>query len=303
MSDTIAACEAAAHDGGLASGLALALAEAGVPAPPGPVAALPTSSVPAAARVVPHRLAEREGVSFVRWPLTPDGPDGPGSPAGRGGPHGAGTADAGTDADGNQLVALLGAVRAGLARRLLDDAVAHLSGRVAEGEPISRKQMVRGTVADVHTGLEAVLRLLRVAGHVPAAVADAHDRITALDWEAAKLLGASGFVADGAARPGYVGWLVAQTWLPGDEVPAARHAPKPSSRSGPGHEPGRGPGHEHVREPRSGAAPRSGPANGNANGNGTGYGNGNGNGNGHERPRPAAPRAVAGTASEEVRTS
>lgn len=292
MSDTIAACEAAAHDGGLASGLALALAEAGVPAPPGPVAALPTSSVPAAARVVPHRLAEREGVSFVRWPLTPDGPDGPGSPEGRGGPHGAGT-----DADGNRLVALLGAVRAGLARRLLDDAVAHLSGRVAEGEPISRKQMVRGTVADVHTGLEAVLRLLRVAGHVPAAVADAHDRITALDWEAAKLLGASGFVADGAARPGYVGWLVAQTWLPGDEVPAARHAPKPSSRSGPGHEPGRGPGHEHVRELRSGAAPRSEPA------NGTRTANGNVNGNGHERPRPAAPRAVAGTASEEVRTS
>jgi hypothetical protein len=281
MSDMIAACEAAAHAGGLASGLALALAEAGVPAPPGPVAALPTSSVPAAARVVPHRLAEREGVSFVRWPLTPDGTDDPDdtydpentydADSAHGGyapndayaPDAADRADGpdGADAGAHRLAALLGAVRAGLARRLLDDAVAHLSGRVAEGEPISRKQMVRGTVADVHTGLEAVLRLLRVAGDVPAAVADAHDRITALDWEAAKLLGASGFVADGAARPGYVGWLVAQTWLPADGMPAARHAPKPSPRD------------------RSGS------------------------GSGRERPRPAALRAVASPANEEVRTS
>jgi hypothetical protein len=201
MSDTIAACEAAAHERGLAPGLALALREAGPTAPPGSIGALPVDAVPAGAEVVPHRLAELEDVRFVRWPRSPATPA-PG-PAPR---------------TAASFGALLGAVRAGLARRLLDDAVAQLSARTSGGEPLTRKQLVLGTVADVHTGLAAALRLLRVAGRGPAVVADAHQRLTALDWEAAKLLGASGFLAGGPARAGYVGWLVAASWLDLEEA-------------------------------------------------------------------------------------
>ncbi|WP_103500598.1 acyl-CoA dehydrogenase family protein [Streptomyces sp. SM14] len=220
MSDTIAACEATAHAQGLAPGLALALREAGPGAPPGGIAALPADAVPAGATVLPHRLAEREGVRFVRRQPGPSGPSG--RPGLHAPPHPAGV-HTGSGPARSSFGALLGAVRAGLARRLLDDAVAHLSGRTAGGEPLSRKQLVLGTVADVHTGLAAAVQLLRVAGGSAVAVADAHDRITALDWEAAKLLGASGFLAEGPARAGYVGWLVASSWLaePSGEAPAA----------------------------------------------------------------------------------
>ncbi|MGW3655064.1 acyl-CoA dehydrogenase family protein [Streptomyces sp. NPDC005151] len=207
MSETITACEAAAYDGGPARGLALALATADAGPPPGGVGALPSSDVPPDAEVVPHRLAALDGVSFVRWPVS-------------------GPAPKPTDAPHLwTLAAHLAASRAGVARRLLDDAVAHLSRRSAGGELLSQKQLVRGVVADVHTELEAVLRLLRVAGHLPAAVVDAHDRLTALDWEAAKLLGAAGFLADGPARSGYVAWLIAESWLDRNHTAVKEPAP------------------------------------------------------------------------------
>ncbi|MGW2182058.1 acyl-CoA dehydrogenase family protein [Streptomyces sp. NPDC001732] len=195
MSETITACEAAAYEGGPVRGLALALAGADTGPPPGGIGALPSSDVPPDAEVVPNRLASLEGISFVRWPLPGPAPKPPDTARLR------------------SPAALLAAARVGVVRRLLDDAVAHLSARSAGGELLSQKQLVRGVVADVHTESEAVLRLLRVAGHVPAAVIDAHDRLTALDWEAAKLHGAAGFLADGPARAGYVAWLVAESWL------------------------------------------------------------------------------------------
>lgn len=236
MSDTIAACEAAAHERGLAPALELALREAGPGVPSGRIGALPAAAVPAGAAVLPHRLAEREGVRFVRLPLPAPGPQppaaappadpAPSSDAAPAGPP-ADAVSAEVPSSAASFGALLGAVRIGLARRLLDDAVAHLSGRTSGGEPLTRKQLVLGTVADVHTGLAAVRELLRVAGGSPAAVADAHERLTALDWEAAKLLGAAGFLADGPARAGYVGWLVAASWLDGDASPAVPGRPVP----------------------------------------------------------------------------
>ncbi|MEU3251188.1 acyl-CoA dehydrogenase family protein [Streptomyces sp. NPDC006997] len=204
MSETITACEAAAYDAGPARGLALALATADPGPPPGGVGALPSRDVPPDAEVVPHRLAALEGVSFVR--LSTPGP-------------------AAAAARPWALAAHLAAVRAGVVRRLVDDAVTHLARRSAGGELLSQKQLVRGVVADTHTELEAVLRLVRVAGHLPAAVVDAHDRLTALDWEAAKLLGAAGFLADGPARAGYVAWLVGESWLDRNHVTAKESAP------------------------------------------------------------------------------
>lgn len=206
MRDTLVACEAAAHDGGLTPGLELALHAVDIGAPPGRVAALPAGRVPAGAAVVPHRLAELEGVTFVTWPRRSAESTEPVAPAG--------------SADDRRTVfaALLGAVRVGVSRRLLDDAVAHLSGRVGGGEPLIRKQLVLGTVADVITAIDAVRQLLLVAHRVPAAVADAHDRITALDWDTAKLFGASGFLADGPVRAAYVGRLAADCWTDREDV-------------------------------------------------------------------------------------
>lgn len=201
MRDTIVACEAAAHDGGLTSGLELALRAVDIDAPPGRVAALPSGRLPAGAAVVPHRLAESEGITFVTWPQRP-ATDEPRQLTAR----------------VTVFAALLGAVRVGVSRRLLDDAVTHLSGRAGGGEPLIRKQLVLGTVADVITALDAVRQLLLVAHHVPAAVADAHDRITALDWDTAKLFGASGFLADGPVRAAYVGRLAADCWTDREDV-------------------------------------------------------------------------------------
>ncbi|MEW2520852.1 acyl-CoA dehydrogenase family protein [Actinacidiphila alni] len=200
MRDTLMACEAAAHDGGFTPGLELALRTVDIAVPPGRVTALPADRVPAGAVVVPHRLAALEGVAFVT--SAPAGPE----PAHAQGDH------------RTVFAALLGAVRVGVSRRLLDDAVAHLSGRAAGGEPLIRKQLVLGTVADVITALDAVRQLLCVAHRVPRAVTDAHDRITALDWDTAKLFGASGFLADGPVRGAYVGRLAADCWTDREDV-------------------------------------------------------------------------------------
>ena len=112
------------------------------------------------------------------------------------------------------MAARLAAVRLGLVRRLAERAVGHLSGRVVGGEPAVRKQLVLGTLADLVTEAEAMRRRLMVAGDVPAGVADAHERLTVLGWEAAKLLGASGYLVDGPARGVYVSRLVANCWVP-----------------------------------------------------------------------------------------
>lgn len=184
-------CEQAARAGGLAAGLALALTGVDVTAPPARIAAVPSTMVPAGAIVVRHFLADQEGISFVRC-----GGRAP-APASR----------------LTEFGARLGAVRIGITWRLLDSAVRHLSGRVSGGEPTIRKQLVQGVLADVMTAAEAARHCLHVAGHVPAAVLDVHDRLTVLDWETAKLLGGSGYLADGAARGAYVSRLAANCWI------------------------------------------------------------------------------------------
>ncbi len=191
-------CERVGHEKGLAAGLAAALDAVwapgtdGAPAPAGRVAALPADRVPAGAEVVPHRMGTLEGVAFVRCESAPA-------------------------EDAERLTAfgaLLGAARIGVSRRLLEWAVTHLSERTVEGQPTIRKQLVLGTLADTLTGVEAARRLLLAAGTIPAAVVDVHDRITELDWETAKLYGASGMITDSPSRGGYVSRLTANCWIP-----------------------------------------------------------------------------------------
>jgi alkylation response protein AidB-like acyl-CoA dehydrogenase len=196
MWDTIGECERSAHAEGLAAGLATALAGMPAGAPPGSVAAVPSNAVDLAGSawgetLVPHDLAAREGISFVRCQ---------------------GRAPVPTD-ELTAFGARLGAVRLGVHRRLLQRAVEHLAGRLSGGEPILRKQLVQGTLADILAAGEAVRRCLLVAGDAAAAVADAHDRLTVLDWEAAKLLGASGYLSDGPARGAWVSRLTANCWI------------------------------------------------------------------------------------------
>jgi hypothetical protein len=197
------ACERAALEHGLAAGLAAALDTAassaalpdgGAPAPAGRIAALPADRVPAGAELIAHRLGALEGIAFVRSE----------------------PARAEDTEHTEQLTvfgALLGAARLGVSRRLLEWAVEHLSGRTVDGEPTIRKQLVLGSLADVLTRVEAARRLLLVAGSVPAAVTEVHTWITELDWESAKLLGASGFITDSPSRGGYVSRVVANCWI------------------------------------------------------------------------------------------
>jgi hypothetical protein len=190
LRETIMECERVGHAKGLAAGLSTALAAAGATDPPGRIAALPTDQVPEGAAVVPNAMAEQEGISFVRWPES--------------------SAEPALDS----LAVLLGAVRIGVTRNLMEHAVTHLSGRTSGGEPTVRKQLVLGAIADAMTAADAARECLLVAGDVPAAVVDTHDRLTELDWEATKLLGASGFITDSPARAGYVSRLAANCWVP-----------------------------------------------------------------------------------------
>lgn len=191
MSDMIARCERVAYDEGLAAGLSAALDTVDVNAAPGGVAAVPADWVTTGAPVVPYGMARDEGIAFVRC---------------------GGTATASADELAG-VGARVGAVRLALTRRLTGHAVAHLSGRVAAGEPTIRRQLVLGTLADVLTATEALRQQLRTSPDSPVAVADVHDRITELDWELAKLLGASGFVTDSPARGAHVSELIANCWV------------------------------------------------------------------------------------------
>jgi hypothetical protein len=182
MRHTIAECERAGHDGGLAAGLALT--GAALDNAPGRVAAVPSDAVPSGTAV----LRAEQGVSFVHTEPF-NGPD------------------------STAVAARLAGVRLGLTRRLARRVVEHLSTRAVGGEPTIGKQLVQGTLADAHVTTEAARRTLTVAGDCPEAVRDVHDRLTTVDWELAKLLGASGFVDNGAMFDVHLSRLTASCWV------------------------------------------------------------------------------------------
>jgi Acyl-CoA dehydrogenase, C-terminal domain len=181
-------CERVAYADGLAAGLARALAGVDVAAvAPGRYAAVPRDSVWPTTPVTEHSLAAADGIVFVRCP--------------------------GTAGDDTRVALRLAAVRIGVTRRLLDLAVAHLSDRVSSGEPLIRKQLVTGAIADAVTTIEALRRYAQST--TPASLTDLHDQISALDWSVAMLFGASGYIADHPARSLYVSALVANSWIGG----------------------------------------------------------------------------------------
>jgi hypothetical protein len=187
-------CEQVGRSAGLAAGLSLALAASSiVDTAPGSHAAVPAGEVPAGAAVSTHRLADYEGIVFVACP---------GDPARR--PRGSyGLVEIGR---------LLAAVRIGVLRTVLDQAVEHMSNRLAGDEPLIRKQLITGTIADVMAGLE-LLRAYTGSQRDPVAIADVHTQLDALGWQVAQLFGAAGYLADHPARSLYVSALVANTWI------------------------------------------------------------------------------------------
>jgi hypothetical protein len=56
------------------------------------------------------------------------------------------------------------------------------------------------------------------AGENRAAIVDVHDRLTQVDWQLARMLGASGYVGRNPACGAYVSRLVANCWVAREEV-------------------------------------------------------------------------------------
>lgn len=186
-------CERIGRAEGLAAGLAAVLDGRDVAATaPGRYAALPARALPERESVVvlKHGLAEREEVLFAQLPS-------PRPPAG------AALAEIG---------ALLAAVRLGVLRRTLDLAVEHLSTRESGGEPLIRRQLLTGAIADVMAEVE-LLREQIPGFRDPAALGDLHARIDELGWLVTKLFGAAGYIADHPVRALYVSALCANTWI------------------------------------------------------------------------------------------
>ncbi|WP_194911399.1 acyl-CoA dehydrogenase family protein [Catenulispora rubra] len=191
----MADCERTGREAGLAAGLASALSGISVvDTAPGRYAAVPASPDDGAA-VFRHRLADAEGVVFLECP-------GQGPEAGP---------------TWTEVGRLLAAVRLGVLRGALDRAVEHLSGRLSGGEPLVRKQLITGAIADVMAGTEMLRAYAQTQGG-PAALADVHTRLDVLGWEVLKLFGAAGYLADSPGRALYVSALVAGTWVPREEV-------------------------------------------------------------------------------------
>lgn len=106
-------------------------------------------------------------------------------------------------------------LRLGLSERLLDDCLGYLHGRATGGEPLIGQQLVRGELAEIRMDHLEVAAVLDAAPPSDAQLLDVHRQITGADRALLRLLGASGFVADGPGRVAYVSELLADTYAGG----------------------------------------------------------------------------------------
>lgn len=146
--------------------------------------------------VLPHPLAAREGLAFVRLhePTCFEPEYGP----------------------------PLAAVRLGLLHRMLDAAVAHLGSRRCDGSPLIGRQLVQASVADLATTLETGRHALSVGGDDKGGDDKGgdgtarwlHARLDRADQTVATLFGAAGYLRDHPVRCLHVAALVREAWLP-----------------------------------------------------------------------------------------
>jgi hypothetical protein len=213
--DTWEACRQTTRDRGLSAGLAVLLSSAGPDVLPfGPRGhALVTADVARSARWVRQLggTTERD--------------------------RGRETVVAEFDLDGDALIALrrnafevpgtadrpsrwttgLAWLRLGLSERLLDQCLTYLHARTTAGRPLLDMQLVRGDLADGYVDLLEVDTLL-TQGPGPHLGSDplwrVHQRITRAGRALLRLLGASGFLADGPGRDAYLSELLANIYVP-----------------------------------------------------------------------------------------
>jgi hypothetical protein len=109
-------------------------------------------------------------------------------------------------------------LRLGLSEGLLDACVRHLDNRACGDSTVLRQQMVRGAVADV---LIEQLEVHAVLTGVDAPdLAHLHRQVTVADRALLRLLGASGYLADGAGETAYLSEVAAEAYaaIPAEEA-------------------------------------------------------------------------------------
>jgi len=148
---------------------------------------------PADGTVLPHPLAAGEDLELVRL-TEPSGPD-------------------------PEYALPLAAVRLGLLHRMLDAAVAHLASRQSDGAPLTGRQLVQASIADLATTLETGRHALETGRHALSAGGDGtagwlHARLDEADESVATLFGAAGYVRTHPVRCLHVAALVRDAWLP-----------------------------------------------------------------------------------------
>ncbi|TDV43608.1 hypothetical protein [Actinophytocola oryzae] len=191
-------CELAGYHAGLSAGLGKALVDLDdtelVAAARGGFAAVPAERVHEDATVVEHGMVAAEGVAIldVRLPagLTVLRPAG----------------------DRPEVVGLrLAAVRIGLVRKVLDQALA----RQTDENSLLRWRIGLRAIGEIRAVLEGLRwRLVGLAGFPSRAdVAEVHARLTDLDWRVARLFWPEGYREDRRVRALFVGELVATTWV------------------------------------------------------------------------------------------
>jgi len=107
----------------------------------------------------------------------------------------------------------LAAVRLGLLHRMLDAAVAHLASRRSDGAPLTGRQLVQGSIADLATTLETGRHALAVADRT-APAGWLHRRLDDADQTVATLFGAAGYLRGHPLRCLHLAALVRDAWLP-----------------------------------------------------------------------------------------
>lgn len=105
-------------------------------------------------------------------------------------------------------------LRLGLSEGLLDACVRYLDGRACGDSTVLRQQMVKGAVADVLIEQLEVHAVL--TGADAPDLAHLHQQITVADRALLRLLGASGYLADGAGDTAYRSEILAEAYTPAE---------------------------------------------------------------------------------------
>lgn len=101
-------------------------------------------------------------------------------------------------------------LRLGLSEGLLDACVRYLDSRACGDSTVLRQQMVKGAVADVLIEQFEVHAVL--TGVDAPDLAHTHRQITVADRALLRLLGASGYLADGAGETAYLSEVLAEAY-------------------------------------------------------------------------------------------